>query len=186
MTRTCLLGGMAAAALGVVLTVPASAEMASTPAEQARTTALNDGAASGTTASAALNGSPAEADDQAQQTADRPFATDADVQLAQDDDAPPAVHQALDPNAFVVLKKVDPDKLHDAPVQIASGNTVGTVSDVALGSDGAPQRVKIELSDGGRVWVPESSLRYNQDDDTLLTNMSGDDLHAMAAAEGTD
>jgi hypothetical protein len=189
MTRTVLLGGIAAVALGFAFTVPASAEMASTPAEQARTNALNDGAVSGTTASAAaLNGNPAESDDRMQQTADRPFATDADIQLAQDDDAPPppAVHQALDPAAFVALNKIDPDKLHAAPVEIASGDTVGQVRDVALGGDGAPQRVKIALTSGGQVWVPESSLRYDQDNDTLLTNMSDDDLHSMAAAEGTD
>ncbi len=188
MTRTKLLGGMAVAALGFALTVPASAETASTPAEQAQTTALNDGAASGTKApAAALNGNPADTDTTAPQTTDRPFATDADVQLAQDDDAPPpAVHQALNPESFVVLKKIDPGKLQDASVEIASGETVGQVGDVALASDGTAQRVKILLGDGGHVWVPENALRYNQDNDTVLTNMSDDELHSMAAAEGTD
>lgn len=82
----------------------------------------------------------------------------------------------INPDNYVGLHKVDPAALRGDPVLLASGDEVGTVSDVSLSEDGTAKRVKISLDDGGSVWVPKDSLRFNTDDQTLLTNMSMHDL----------
>jgi hypothetical protein len=163
MRKALLLSGAMIVALAAV---PAIAELQSTPAEKAQTRALNLSGASGTYASPqTLNGEKVEA---AISGADRS-----------------GTRPNPDPNDFVALKTVDPDRLGGASVEDASGVAIGRVTDVTLARDGTPAELTIELNGGRSVRVSEAALRYNPNDRTLLTKLDIGELRSTASAEDT-
>jgi hypothetical protein len=159
---------LSAAAALVLVVAPAMAEQNSTPAEQDQTRALNQGDQSGTYASPqTLNGenNPSQ---------EVPGGSNGAGGFA------PQQTGKFNPDDFVELKTVDPDKLSGASVEDRSGVAIGHVADVKLARDGSPAEVKIELNDGRHVRVSQASLRFDPKDSIVLTNANLGELNAMA------
>jgi hypothetical protein len=154
MKRVLFLSGAMAIALSAV---PAVAELPSSPAELAQTRSLNEGGRGGTYASPqTLNG-----------------------ERTRSAEAKPS----LNPDDFVPLKTIDPDRLEGNSVENGWGIVLGRVIDVTLARDGTPAELAIELVDGRRVRVSEAALRYNPNDRTLLTNVDVGQLRSIASAD---
>lgn len=80
--------------------------------------------------------------------------------------------------------------LASAQVKDSSGQQVGQVSSVHTGSSGKPTKVDIMLtpSNGGHgktVSVRASELKYDQNSNTLITNLSASALQTMPAASSS-
>lgn len=80
--------------------------------------------------------------------------------------------------------------LASAQVQDANGQQIGQVKDVHTGNSGKPTKVDITLmpSNGGNgktVSVKATDLRYDQQNNTLVTNLTTTDLQAMPAASSS-
>jgi len=205
MKSTILLCGAAAL---VISMVPALAEMLSTPAEIDQTRALNEAASTGTYASPeTLNGEmhdnagdlrlaengchpinygggPSVPEYQRQPVGALTYGQperDCEINAARRANA-----ANLNPDDFIALKTVDPEKLKGDSVEDASGIAIGTVFDVSLARDGTPSEVMIELNDGHDVRVAEGALRYNPSDKVLLTNLDPEQLQQATAAGGGD
>ncbi|MGH6888407.1 MAG: hypothetical protein ACREHF_04295 [Rhizomicrobium sp.] len=80
--------------------------------------------------------------------------------------------------------------LASAQVKDSSGQQVGQVSNVHTGLTGTPTKIDIKLtsSTGGRsktVSVRASELKYDQNSNTLITNLTANALQAMPAASSS-
>lgn len=207
MKITLLLSG--AATLCLFAGAPAMAEMLSTPSEQSQTQSLNRGAEGGTYASpGTLNG---EGDAESNQASELRAAQNAchPINYGTGPSAPEYQRQPVttmkygqpdrdcevdairhsnvnvNPDDFVALKTVDPDRLNGDSVEDASGVVIGSVYDVSLARDGTPSEVQIELNDGHDVRVSEAALRFNPADKILLTNLDPEQLQ-QASNQGGD
>lgn len=80
--------------------------------------------------------------------------------------------------------------LASAQVKDSSGQQVGQVSTVHTGNTGKPTKIDITLtsSNGSQaktVAVKASELKYDQNNNTLITNLSTSDLEAMPSASSS-
>jgi hypothetical protein len=80
--------------------------------------------------------------------------------------------------------------LASAQVQDSNGRQVGQVSNVHTSGNGQPTDIDISLNsnNGGKaktVSVSASQLRYDRNSNTLITNLSANQLDAMPAASST-
>ncbi|HEY3778314.1 MAG TPA: hypothetical protein VGL35_09665 [Rhizomicrobium sp.] len=80
--------------------------------------------------------------------------------------------------------------LASAQVKDSSGQQVGQVRNVHTGSTGTPTKIDITLtpSNGGRaktVSVRASELKYDQNSNTLITNLSASALQSMPTASSS-
>jgi hypothetical protein len=65
-------------------------------------------------------------------------------------------------------------------VEILDGDHVGTVRNVARGSDGRVEALLVELDPGKVVWIDRADIRYDRADGVVMTNLDSRDLHQMA------
>ena len=77
--------------------------------------------------------------------------------------------------------------LASAAVKDSSGQQVGQVSNVHTGTTGKPTKIDITLTSGNggqskTVSVKASQLKYDQNSNTLITNLSANALQSMPAA----
>jgi hypothetical protein len=65
-------------------------------------------------------------------------------------------------------------------VEILNGDRVGTVKDVARGSDGRVEALLVQLDSDKVVWVDRADIRYDRTDGIVMTNLDRTDLRQMA------
>jgi hypothetical protein len=80
--------------------------------------------------------------------------------------------------------------LASAQVKDPSGQQIGQVRNVHTGTTGKPTKVDITLTSGNRgqtktVSVKASELKYDQNSNTLITNLTTNELQAMPAASSS-
>jgi len=94
-----------------------------------------------------------------------------------------APQSRINPDDFVSLKAVDPDRLDHLSVETSTGIVVGRVTDVNMARDGSASIVEIALNDGREVRVSASTLKFNPNERVLLTNLDQRELMAMAGED---
>ena len=190
---------MLSATVIVLSCAPAIAELQSTPAEKAQTRALNESVGGGIYASPDVLNGEQSGGQYAQNDRNEPEfrnvgpndedrtnpqlqfgdpKADAAIDRARKADA----HPNVDPNDFVALTTVDPNRLDGDSVIDQSGAAIGRVTDVKLASDGRPEQITIELDDGSMVRVGQAALSYNPSDRTVLTTA---DIGELKSAKGS-
>jgi len=76
---------------------------------------------------------------------------------------------------------VDSTDLLGARVQTANHHLVGYVEEIARGTGGHVDALRVELDrNGGDVWVDAGDLRFDADEKLVMTDLSRQDLNAMS------
>jgi hypothetical protein len=211
-TRTAILSGVAAAAIGATAALAQSGYDSrygngpgeSTPAEMQQTDQLNQQSANGAQSDQAAQAqSQSQYQEQQQQYNDqmrhyqaqqRRYQYDraqynanlAAYDLAQYEwsyPAPLSYHYGSGYGLQPLYLIAEPShQLSQVPVEGPGGRWVGRVRNVEIGFDGRPKRVEIALNRRVSVWVYPGDLRFDPDDRILYTDMTRQQLWGMPGA----
>ncbi|HWA68558.1 MAG TPA: hypothetical protein VG821_01835 [Rhizomicrobium sp.] len=92
-----------------------------------------------------------------------------------------AYHRGIWPDRYVHWTLENPARsLVGQRVEILNGDHVGTVKQVAHGTNRNVDGVLVELDGGKLVWIDASDIRYDSAGGVLMTNLERADLRAMS------
>lgn len=87
------------------------------------------------------------------------------------------------PKRYEKLAFVDSERLIGAKVETYSGTDIGRVEELAH-ADGHIAAVRVALDEGSRhVWIDRGDLKFDTEDDILVTDLARHDLYSMAAEQ---